>query len=256
MNPVEARRVDARQGRSWPRSPAAGVGDGRRPATSSACSSAAGASIGSLFPEIGLPNVAGRAAAARRAGPARHPAVEPRPRHRRAHRGAGAQHHKTRLNDPHLWFLGTNDQPGDYRSLGLHRAATSSTPTTATRRTPARTRSYGHDGPQRRRAIRRSRRTSGPSDRARVHARDPVAPVHDLPHAPAEHVREHASSATRCGTTRPTRRCMWPEKQQLPDATSEIARDHSTAIPEEAAIARQVGRPGVPRRTSRSSTRS
>lgn len=26
--------------------------------------------------------------------------------------------HKTRLNDPHLWFLGTNDQPGDYRSSG------------------------------------------------------------------------------------------------------------------------------------------
>jgi hypothetical protein len=25
---------------------------------------------------------------------------------------------KTRLNDPHLWFLGTNDQPGDYRSSG------------------------------------------------------------------------------------------------------------------------------------------
>ena len=26
---------------------------------------------------------------------------------------------KTRLNDPLTWFLGTNDQPGDYRSLGL-----------------------------------------------------------------------------------------------------------------------------------------
>ena len=25
---------------------------------------------------------------------------------------------KTRLNDPHLWFLGTNEQPGDYRSSG------------------------------------------------------------------------------------------------------------------------------------------
>ncbi len=25
---------------------------------------------------------------------------------------------KTRLNDPHMWFLGTNDQPGDYRSSG------------------------------------------------------------------------------------------------------------------------------------------
>ncbi len=26
--------------------------------------------------------------------------------------------HKTRLNDPFTWFLGTNDQPGDYRSSG------------------------------------------------------------------------------------------------------------------------------------------
>ena len=26
--------------------------------------------------------------------------------------------HKTRLNDPHMFFLGTNDQPGDYRSSG------------------------------------------------------------------------------------------------------------------------------------------
>ena len=26
--------------------------------------------------------------------------------------------HKTRLNDPHLSFLGTNDHPGDYRSSG------------------------------------------------------------------------------------------------------------------------------------------
>ncbi|MEY4270768.1 MAG: hypothetical protein RLZZ58_1984, partial [Pseudomonadota bacterium] len=26
--------------------------------------------------------------------------------------------HKTRLNDPFMWFMGTNDQPGDYRSSG------------------------------------------------------------------------------------------------------------------------------------------
>jgi hypothetical protein len=26
--------------------------------------------------------------------------------------------HKSRLNDPYLWFMGTNDQPGDYRSSG------------------------------------------------------------------------------------------------------------------------------------------
>src|SRR5690606_39040075 len=26
--------------------------------------------------------------------------------------------HKTRLNDPYMWFMGTNDQPGDYRQSG------------------------------------------------------------------------------------------------------------------------------------------
>src|SRR3546814_12006527 len=26
--------------------------------------------------------------------------------------------HKTRLNDPYMWFMGTNDQPGDYRHSG------------------------------------------------------------------------------------------------------------------------------------------
>ena len=52
---------------------------------------------------------------------------------------------KTRLNDPFTWFLGTNDQPGDYRSSGCG-GATSSTPTTASRATPGRTPRFGHDG--------------------------------------------------------------------------------------------------------------
>jgi hypothetical protein len=34
--------------------------------------------------------------------------------------------HKTRLNDPFTWFLGTNDQPGDYRP-GAPRATLSRT---------------------------------------------------------------------------------------------------------------------------------
>ena len=44
----------------------------------------------SQFPEIGSARIVGVAAEARRARPARHPAVEPRAGHRRAHRGAGA----------------------------------------------------------------------------------------------------------------------------------------------------------------------
>jgi hypothetical protein len=68
--------------------------------------------IGNIFPEIGLPN----------------PLEEPgKPDARQSNRGpaTGARIsvpllniHKTRLNDPLLWFLGTNDNPGDYRSSG------------------------------------------------------------------------------------------------------------------------------------------
>jgi len=62
--------------------------------------------------EIGIPN----------------PSEEPgRPDNKLSDRGTGTQLrisspvlniHKTRLNDPHLSFLGTNDHPGDYRSSG------------------------------------------------------------------------------------------------------------------------------------------
>jgi hypothetical protein len=50
-----------------------------------------------------------------------------RPDLRQSNRGPGTGNrislpvlnlHKTRLNDPLMWFLGTNDQPGDYRSSG------------------------------------------------------------------------------------------------------------------------------------------
>lgn len=66
----------------------------------------------STFPELGNPN----------------PLDEPgRPDIRLSNRGLGTglrispaliNLHKTRLNDPHLSFLGTNDHPGDYRSSG------------------------------------------------------------------------------------------------------------------------------------------
>lgn len=68
--------------------------------------------IRSQFPEIGLPN----------------PLEDPgRPDIRQSNRGPGTGSrisvpvlniHKTRLNDPTLWFLGTSDHPGDYRSSG------------------------------------------------------------------------------------------------------------------------------------------
>ncbi|MCQ8896279.1 hypothetical protein NQT62_07500 [Limnobacter humi] len=74
--------------------------------------------INSTFPEVGLPNVLGQIQRLDEPG---------RPDIKQSNRGPGTGQRiavplinvtKTRLNDPHLWFLGTNEQPGDYRSSG------------------------------------------------------------------------------------------------------------------------------------------
>ena len=77
-----------------------------------------GRNIINLFPETGLPNALGQIQRLEEPG---------RPDIRQSNRGPGTgarisvpliNIHKTRLNDPLTWFLGTNDQPGDYRSSG------------------------------------------------------------------------------------------------------------------------------------------
>ena len=77
-----------------------------------------GRNISPLFPEVGLPNSAGQIQRLEEPG---------RPDIRQSNRGPGTGARisvpliniaKTRLNDPLTWFLGTNDQPGDYRSSG------------------------------------------------------------------------------------------------------------------------------------------
>jgi len=77
-----------------------------------------GRNINSTFPETGLPSSLGNIARLEEPG---------RPDIRQSNRGPGTglriavpvlNIHKTRLNDPFSWFLGTNDQPGDYRSSG------------------------------------------------------------------------------------------------------------------------------------------
>lgn len=74
--------------------------------------------INTQFPEIGLPNSTGALQRLDEPG---------RPDLRQSNRGPGTGNRvavpvinltKTRLNDPHLWLLGTNDNPGDYRSAG------------------------------------------------------------------------------------------------------------------------------------------
>ncbi len=77
-----------------------------------------GRNISNLFPETGLPNALGQLQRLEEPG---------RPDIRQSNRGPGTGGRisvpvinitKTRLNDPHTWFLGTNEQPGDYRSSG------------------------------------------------------------------------------------------------------------------------------------------
>jgi hypothetical protein len=77
-----------------------------------------GRNIVNLFPEIGLPNALGQLQRLEEPG---------RPDLKQSNRGPGTglriavpviNIHKTRLNDPFTWFLGTNDQPGDFRSSG------------------------------------------------------------------------------------------------------------------------------------------
>ncbi|HET6604139.1 MAG TPA: hypothetical protein VFG21_07985 [Xanthomonadaceae bacterium] len=77
-----------------------------------------GRNINTTFPETGLPNSLGQIQRLEEPG---------RPDLRQSNRGPGTgariavpvlNIHKTRLNDPHLWFLGTNENPGDFRSSG------------------------------------------------------------------------------------------------------------------------------------------
>ena len=93
-------------------------GTSSRRATSSACSSAAAATSARNSPRSACPISTGIIQRLEEPG---------RPDLRQSNRGPGTglrvaipvlNIHKTRLNDPFMWFMGTNDQPGDYRHSG------------------------------------------------------------------------------------------------------------------------------------------
>jgi hypothetical protein len=92
-----------------------------------------GRTIGSAFPEIGLPSPSGSLQRLEESG---------RPDLHQSNRGPGTglrvaipilNIHKTRLNDPFMWFMGTNSPATIV--IRAARGATSSTPTTASRGT-------------------------------------------------------------------------------------------------------------------------
>ena len=94
----------------------------------------------------------------------------------------GAQ--KTRLLDPLLSLLGTNDHPGDYRSSGCTRLPRRLRERPLAGELGAATRPAGNRGFTADRGPDDPEGRGGPPAEARLHPRHPVEPVHDLPHAP------------------------------------------------------------------------
>jgi hypothetical protein len=168
------------------------------------------------FPETGLPSATGLLQKLEEPG---------RPDVKQSNRGPGTgariavpvlNIHKTRLNDPNMWFLGTNDQPGDYRSSGCSACHV----VYANNRDPRGASVYaaaGHDGTSR--------------------SADPTIP-REAPGHPLRHAFSRAIPTSQClvchmhqpnmfmntylGYTmwdyESDAPAMWPEEQQYPDA--------------------------------------
>ncbi|HEY2630007.1 MAG TPA: hypothetical protein VGI57_12820, partial [Usitatibacter sp.] len=198
------------------------------------------------FPEIGLPNSSGALQKLDEPG---------RPDIRQSNRGPGTGSRiavpalnmaKTRLNDPHLWFLGTGDQPGDYRSSGCSACHV----VYANDRDPAHSGPYarfGHDG--------------------ETATNDPTIKK-DEPGHPIRHAFTRAIPSSQCmvchmhqpnvfvnsfyGTImwdyESDAPAMWPRQQKYP--TDEEARKILERNPEEAAIRGNWGDPEFSRNVS------
>jgi hypothetical protein len=191
-----------------------------------------GRNLSNLFPETGLPNALGQLQRLEEPG---------RPDIRQSNRGPGTGGRisvpvinmtKTRLNDPVSWFLGTNDNPGDYRSSGCSGCHVV----------------YAND---------RDPKHSGPfakyGNRGHTQTKDPTIPKGEPGH-PIRHEFTRAIPTSQCmichmhqpnmfvntflGYTmwdyESDAPSMWPEEQQYP-TDSEI-REINLRNPEEAAI--------------------
>ena len=178
--------------------------------------------IGSQFPEVGLPNNSGQLQRLDEPG---------RPDFHSSNRGPGTGNRiavpllnmtKTRLNDPHLWFLGTNEQPGDYRSSGC----------TACHGVYANDRDPKHGGPQ----------APAQGNRGQSQSLDPTIPRGESGH-PLRHEFTRAIPSSQCMTCHMHQPNifvnsfygytmwdyesdaprMWPKKQKYPTAAEQRA---------------------------------
>ncbi len=188
--------------------------------------------INSQFPEVGLPNSTGALQKLDEPG---------RPDIKQSNRGPGTGQRiavpvinitKTRLNDPHLWFLGTNENPGDFRSSGCTACHT----IYANDRDPNRGGPYGKYG----------------NDGKSI-SKDPTIPKDQAGH-PLKHEFTRAIPSSQCmvchmhqpnvfvnsfyGTTmwdyESDAPSMWPKSQKYPTAAE--ARKILDRNPEEASI--------------------
>jgi len=191
-----------------------------------------GRNIVTQFPEIGLPNSLGQLQRLEEPG---------RPDLRQSMRGPGTGLRiavpvlnitKTRLNDPFMWYLGTNDNPGDFRTSGCGSCHVI----------------YAND---------RDQRHSGPYARfghwGETQTKDPTIPRNEKGH-PLKHEFTRAipsSLCMNCHMHQPNiflntyygytmwdyesdAPSMWPEKQKYPDASEQF--NILMRNPEEAAI--------------------
>jgi len=195
--------------------------------------------IGTQFPDLAQPNQSGELQVLDEPG---------RPDIKQSNRGPGTGSRiavpvinlaKTRLNDPHLWFLGTNEQPGDYRSSGCSACHT----VYANDRDPSHSFLYAQYG------------NEGHSISV-----DPTIP-HDEAGHPLQHDFTRAIPSSQCmvchmhqpnvfvnsfyGFTmwdyESDAQAMWPEKQKYPSIAE--ARAILDRNPEEAAIRGKWGDP-------------
>jgi hypothetical protein len=191
-----------------------------------------GRNLGQILAEIGNPNELGQIQRLEEPG---------RPDLRQSNRGPGTglrvsipvlNIHKTRLNDPFTWFLGTNDNPGDFRSSGCSACHVV----------------YANDRDPRHSAIWAKFGNTGTSQQI-----DPTIPKNGPGH-PIEHAFTRQIPTSQCmichmhqpnmfinsmlGYTmwdyESDAPAMWPEKQKYPDADE--MHEVLERNPEEAAI--------------------
>ncbi len=244
--PAAHRRGDARQGHPARCSFPSRAGSSASPATRSASSSAAAGAGSRSACRTRSRSRASPTRGSRRAAPARSTAPIP---------SSSARRRRGSL-DPMLSFLGTNDHPGDFRSSGC----------TACHVVYANDRSTPNSGPYA--DVRQPRHSAAAADptipkdepghplEARLHARDPVQPVHDLPHAPRHQHGRHLPRLHLVGQRGRRRRRMYPKAADEAARAARDGRASSARNPEGAALTRPLVATATSWPTSRASTPS